>query len=104
MYFPDSREIASLEGLTLWWPEIMSQPIPAGYIPRENFFGRANPGHQGNFLSNSPALGQKMVVEFPEVGQNFPKLEETAPLVCRNPLKIKKTTRRYKLKNLYILG
>ena len=62
----------------------MSQSIPTGYIPpgnpRENFFERANPGHPGKFfLSNSLPLGQKMMVEFPGVGQNFPKLEETAP-------------------------
>ena len=45
--------------------------------PRENFFERANPGQ--NFLSNFLPPGQKMMVEFPGVGQNFPKLEETAP-------------------------
>ena len=42
--------------------------------PRKNVFERVNPGHSGNFLSP----GQKMMVEFPGVGQNFPKLEETA--------------------------
>ena len=62
----------------------MSQSIPIGYIlpgnPWEKFFERANPGHLGNFfLSNSPAPGRKMMVEFPGVGKNFPKLEETAP-------------------------
>ena len=31
------------------------------------------------FLSNSLLPGQKMMVEFPGVGKNFPKLEETAP-------------------------
>ena len=27
-----------------------------------------------------------MMVKFPEVGQNFPKLEETAPLACKKSL------------------
>ena len=58
---------------------IMPKSIPTGCIPPENFFERANPGHPGNFLSNFPAPGRKMMVEFPGVGQNFPKLGETAP-------------------------
>ena len=57
----------------------MSQSIPTGYISQENFFERANPGHPGNFFSNSLPPGQKMMVEFPGMGQNFLKLEETAP-------------------------
>ena len=44
--------------------------------PREIFFERANPGHPGIFLFNSPAPEQKMMVGFPGVRQNFPKLEE----------------------------
>ena len=49
------------------------------------------------------------MVEFPGVGQNFPKLEETLLKLAKNPLKIKKTTRQYKfsiwrtLQNIYIL-
>ena len=35
-----------------------------------------------------------MMVEFPEVGQNFPKLEETAPQACKKPQKIKITMRQ----------
>ena len=35
-----------------------------------------------------------MMVEFRE--KNFPKLEETAPKACKNPLKIKKTTGQHK--------
>ena len=63
---------------------LMSQSIPTGYIPppgnpRENFFERANPGHPGKIFCLIPCPGAKMMVEFPGVGQNFPKLEETAP-------------------------
>ena len=62
---------------------LMCQSVPTGYIsPRQSpgkSFERANLGHSGNFLSNSPALGQKMMIEFPEVGLNFPRVEETAP-------------------------
>ena len=58
--------------------------------PREIFFERANPGHPGNFLSNSLPLGQKMMVEFPAPGAKndgqipvggaqFSQTKETAP-------------------------
>ena len=47
--------------------------------PGENFFERANPGHPGKNFCLIPSPGQKMMVEFPGVGQNFPQLEETAP-------------------------
>ena len=61
----------------------MSQSIPTGYIPpgnpRENFFERANPGHPSKIFCLIPCPGAKMMVEFPGVGQNFPKLERTAP-------------------------
>ena len=62
----------------------MSQSIPTGYVPppgnpRENFFEQANPGHLGNSFVYFSAPGAKMMVEFPGVGKNFPKLEETAP-------------------------
>ena len=56
----------------------MSQSIPTGQPPGK-FFERVNPGHLGNFLSNSLAPGQKMIVEIPGMRQNFPKLEGTAP-------------------------
>ena len=45
--------------------------------PQEKFFERANLGHPGIFLSNSLPQGKKMMVQFPGVGQNFSKLEET---------------------------
>ena len=49
---------------TSWWVD-----VPAGYVnPRENFFDRANPGHPGNFLSNSLPQGKKMTVELPAAG------------------------------------
>ena len=58
---------------------LMSQSIPTGYIPLGKFFERADQGHPGNFLFNFPAPGPKMMVEFQGVGQNFLKVEETAP-------------------------
>ena len=39
---------------------LMSQSIPTVYTPRENCFERANPGHQGDFLSNSLLRGKKL--------------------------------------------
>ena len=50
--------------------------------PPENFFEQANPGHPGNFLSNSLPRG-KNDGRIPGVGQNFPKLEETASLAFK---------------------
>ena len=75
----------------------MSQSIPTRYIPpgnpRKIFLSERIPTTRAIFLSNSLPPGQKMIVEFPGMGQNFPKLEETAPQASKNPLKIKKTTR-----------
>ena len=63
--------------------KFMSQSIPTGYIPpgnpRENFFERANPGHPGKIFCLIPCPGTKNDSRIPGVGQNFPKLEETAP-------------------------
>ena len=62
---------------------IISQPIPTGYIPPgqppENFLSEQIPATRAIFLSNSLPLGQKNDGRIPGVGQNFPKLEETAP-------------------------
>ena len=58
---------------------VMARSIPNGYIPRQppgKFFKRANPGHQGKFLSNS-LPGAKNDGRIPREGQDFPKLEET---------------------------
>ena len=52
--------------------------------PRKKSFWASESWPPGHFLSNSPTLGQKMMVEFPGVGQNFPKL------LAKNPLKITK--------------
>ena len=61
----------------------MSHSIPTGYIPPGNpgefFFKRANPGHPGNFFCLIPCPRAKVLSNSPGVGQNFPKLEETAP-------------------------
>ena len=62
----------------------------------ENCFQGANPCHPGNFLSDSLLQGKQLWSNSRGVGQNVPKLEETAPEVCKDPLKIKKTTRQYK--------
>ena len=53
----------------------------------------------GKFLlSNSLPLGQKIMVERLGVGQNFLKLEETAPYACKKSFKIiKKTTSRVQI-------
>ena len=64
--------------------------------PQENCFQGANPGHPGNFLSDSLLQGKQLWSNSRGVGQNVPKLKETAPEVCKDPLKIKKTTRQYK--------
>ena len=66
----------------------MSQSIPTGYIPpgqpQGKLFEPADPGHPSKFfLSNPLPSGQKMMVEFLGVGQNFSKLVET-------PLKLAK--------------
>ena len=60
---------------------VMSQSISTGYIPPPGkFFWASESRPPGQiFLSNSLSPGQKMMVEFPGVGQNFPRLEETAP-------------------------
>ena len=62
---------------------VMSQSIPAGYIPPgqppRKFFERANPGQPGNFFCLIPWPRAKNDGQFPGVGQNFRKLEETAP-------------------------
>ena len=63
--------------------QVMPQSIPTGYIspwatPGKLFFERANPDHPGNFFRLIPLPRGKMMVEFQGVGQNFPKLEETA--------------------------
>ena len=55
---------------------VMSQSIPTGYIPRATprkifLSERIRPNGQF-FLSNSLPPGQKMMVEFPGVGQIFP--------------------------------
>ena len=56
----------------------MSQSVPTGYIPRATprkiFLGERILATWAFSLSNSPAPGQKMMVEFSGVGQNFPKL------------------------------
>ena len=61
----------------------MSQSIPTRYIPPGNpgkiFLSERIPATQANFFVQFPAPGQKMMVEFPGVGQNFPRLKETAP-------------------------
>ena len=59
----------------------MSHSIPTGYIPPpgnpgEIFLSEQIPATRANFFVYFPALGQKMVVEFPKVGQNFCILEE----------------------------
>ena len=62
---------------------LMSQSIPTGSIPPRAtpgkiFLSERIPATRAIFLSNSLPRGKKMMVEFPGVGQNFPKLEETA--------------------------
>ena len=48
--------------------------------PRGKFFERANPGHPGKFFCLIPYPGAKNDGRIPPgMGQNFPKLEETAP-------------------------
>ena len=47
--------------------------------PRENFLSEGIPATREIFVFNSLTPGQKMIVEFQGVGQNLPKLEETAP-------------------------
>ena len=72
---------------------IMSQSIPTGYFPPppaasgKILFERANPGHVGNFFFKFPAPGHKMMIEFPRLGQNFPKLKETPPKACKKSLR-----------------
>ena len=44
-----------------------------------------------------PALGQNMMVEFPRVGQNFPKLKETAHQTCKKSLKNKENYERVQI-------
>ena len=62
----------------------MSQSIPTGYIPpppgnpRENILSEQIPATWEIFLVKFSAPGQKMMVDFPGVGQNFLKLETTA--------------------------
>ena len=60
---------------------LMSQSVPTGHIPPgnpgENFLRERIPATQAFFCS-IPCPEAKMMVEFPGVGQNFPKLEETA--------------------------
>ena len=77
------KEFITIADLLVFSIMYMSQSIPTGYIsllgnPGENFFEQANPGHPGTFFL-IPLPGGKMMVKFPGVGQNFPKLEETAP-------------------------
>ena len=45
--------------------------------PPAKLFERANPGHLGILFVQFPCPEAKMMDEFPGVGQNFPKLEET---------------------------
>ena len=54
----------------------INSPSPGNL--RENFLSEQIPATQAIFWSNSLPPGQKMMVEFPGVGQNFPKLKETA--------------------------
>ena len=61
---------------------LMFQSIPTGYIspgqPPEIFFEQANPGHPAIFFCLIPCPGAKTDGRIPRVGQNSPKLEETA--------------------------
>ena len=71
---------------------IMSQSIPAGYIPPgnpwENFFERANPGHPGNSFCLILCPGAKMMVEFPGGwGKIFPNSKKLLRIKLSKVLK-----------------
>ena len=50
----------------------MSQSIPTGYIPQENFFEQANPGHLGKFCL-IPCPGAKNDGRIPGGGAKYIK-------------------------------
>ena len=73
------------------WKAIMPQSIPIRYIPpgnpQQTFFERANPSHPGIFfLSNSTAMGPKMMVEFTGDGAKFfPKSKKLLLKLAKYP-------------------
>ena len=75
--------IKSMSTVTMYYVSVNSNWIQPSSNTRENVFERANPGHPGKFFVQFPVPGQKTMVEFPGVGQNFPKLEETARQACK---------------------
>ena len=64
----------------------INAPPPPGN-PRETFLSERIPATRIIYFVSFSAPGQKMMVKFPGMGQNFPKLEETAPQACKKSFK-----------------
>ena len=74
-------------------PTFMSQSTPTGYIPppratpEKNFLSERIPATRAIILSNSLRPGQKMMVEFPGVGQNISQTRRNCSLSLQEILK-----------------
>ena len=79
---------------------LMSQSIPTGYIPRENFFERANPGHPGKFFCLIPCPGQNMMVKLPGGGAQCYQTRGNSPLSLQ---KSSRNSRNYETVQIFCL-
>ena len=76
--FPHYTENCVHSELKLCYVSVNSNWVHLPGNPQEIFWSKQIPATRAIFCL-SPCPRAKMIVEFPRVGQNFPKLEETAP-------------------------